>query len=139
MTVLHNGAGFACGATATMIRQGELPTTDGGVFTGVVPDGVHAVSLTFADKAVAVHAVTAAVHDNFYAVRVPGETGAAHPTVSTWLASDGRVVKTATERGVASLEKTCLKHPAACSPIGLSASSSSATTAKITPAPQPGG
>jgi hypothetical protein len=134
VTVVHNGNGFSCGATATQIRHGVPPENDGGTLRGIVPDGVREVRLTVAARAG--HTVTVAVHDNFYAVPVPGATTNVHPVSAvTWLAADGRVLKTVTTPSLATLAGACRNHPSACAPMQLSASSSSATTAKITPAP----
>ncbi len=134
VTVVHNGNGFSCGVTVEEIRHGEPPSNDGGTILGIVPDGVSAVRLSF--TAPAGRVVTAGVRDNFYAVHAPGVTGSHPVSAVTWLAADRHVLKTVTTPSSAALAKTCAAHPAACAPMALSASSSSsATTAKVTPAP----
>jgi hypothetical protein len=133
--VIRNGNGFACGDTAVQIRHGEPPVDSGGMFTGIVPDGVSSVSLVFGGTTHAVHPVAAPVRDNFYAVRVPLAAPNNQPSVIKWLAADGRVSKTVTVPNVAALRNACRDRPVACAPMRLSASSSSATTAKLTPAP----
>jgi hypothetical protein len=122
-----NGNGYECGVAATQIRLGEPPIVNGHAFTGVVPDGVHAVTLAFGNSG-AVHPVTVPVHDNFFAVHLPATAPDEQPSVVTWLAPDGRVIRTV--RGPSS---ACGRHVTACAPMGLSAASSSATTANLAP------
>ena len=67
---------------------------DDGTFSGVVPDGVASVTLTFAaSSGHARRPVTTQVVNNVYAVHVPGVRAAQVQPGETWRSAQGTVIK----------------------------------------------
>lgn len=132
------GNSSECGEPLSAIRRPMVPSDDGGSYSGVVPDGVASVTLSF--PATASHAatsVTGAVRDNLFVVRGPRTptTVISVPTV-TWRAADGRVLKRLTPPSPASLKTLCLNHPETCAPYSTSSvGSSSGPAAKVSARP----
>lgn len=140
VTVHHNGGGMSCSETPEEIRHGVFPDNDNGVLSGVVPDGVASVKLSFPGRSAIVP-----VHGNFYAVNL-GVTERSKPgsATVTWRAGDGHVLRTYTEPGLTSFRQVCREHPDACIPAvaiaGSSeqtAESSSSSTSASAPSPHP--
>lgn len=131
----RNGGGMSCSDTADQIRHGLFPEADNGTFTGLVPDGVASVTLSFpAAAGGSARSVSAKVHGNVYAVHV-GASQTIRPGSPTirWRAADGRVLKTYAEQAVTSVRQLCRQHPAACLPAvllmgGVSTSSGSGSS-----------
>jgi hypothetical protein len=122
----HNSLSSGCGMTATEIRSGMPPNQDNGTFSGLVPDGVATVTLTFAAASGRpAHSVTAKVQDNTYTVHVAGlRPESAFPTL-VWHAADGRVLKTFSEPSKPNpdlLKRVCARHPDACAAMVLATS-----------------
>jgi hypothetical protein len=133
-----HGSSSECGEPLSAIRRPMVPSDDGGSYSGVVPDGVASVTLSFpATASRAASTVTGAVRSNLFAVRGPGIPfkATAPPTV-TWREADGTVLKRLTPPNPAALKKLCLNHPEVCAPYStLSSSSSSSRVAKVTSEP----
>jgi hypothetical protein len=133
----RNGGGMSCGNTVGQIQHGVFPEDDDGTFSGLVPDGVASVTLSFpAAPGRRARSVSATVHDNVYAaatgLAMPLRRGS--PTI-IWHASDGRVLRTYSVSSPTTFRQLCREHPEACidavlaegSGQGVSASSSSAS------------
>ena len=86
--------GASCGFPATEIKDGVPPNDDNGVFSGVVPDGVASITLTFpAARGRPARSLTGRVRNNVYAIPASSERDyPAQPGV-TWRSADGRVLK----------------------------------------------
>jgi hypothetical protein len=138
----RNETGTSCGITAAQIKAGAGPSDDQGVFSGVVPDGVAWVTLSFrAAAGRPPRSITGRVRGNVYAIRVGGAgQPSTQPTV-TWRSAQGRVIKTIPVPTAAQERAACRQHVVACALIqdgGMSTSStSSSTTATPTRAPAP--
>jgi hypothetical protein len=143
VTAQRNGGGMSCSETADEIRHGLFPGDDNGVLSGLVPDGVASVKVTFRGRS-----AIAPVHGNVYAVRV-GVSGPFKPgsPVIAWRAADGHVVRSYTEPPQSSLKQVCRQHPEACiAAVALSegtqvsaSSSSASATVRSQPSPRPKG
>ena len=141
VTAQRNGGGMACSDTVDAIRHGLFPDDDNGVLSGLVPDGIASVKLSFPG-----HSAIALVHGNFYAVDV-GASGPPKPGSPsiTWRDANGRVLRRYTEPAQSTVRQICRQHPEACVPAvalsggqGASASSSSASaTVRSQPNPRP--
>jgi hypothetical protein len=151
VTVQGHGSGMGCAQTAAEIRQGVLPSDDNGRFSGIAPDGVASVTLSFpAVPGQRAPSVTATVHNNFYAIE-PGAFAPFKPGSPSviWRSADGHVLHTFSEPEPGSLKRLCRQHPEVCIPgvqaAGLrsyaaSSSSSSASvtaTSQASPSPRP--
>ncbi len=116
VTTHHNGGGVSCGATVEQIRDGLFPEDDNGTWSGLVPDGVTSVTLSF-PAAAGRHArsVSATVHGNVYAAaaNVPQPLKPGSPTI-TWHGSDGQVLRTYSVGSPSSIRQLCRQHPQAC-------------------------
>jgi hypothetical protein len=152
VSVEGHGGGTQCADTIAAIRQGTPPGDDNGRFSGIVPDGVASVTLSF--PAVAgqrARSLTTTVHRNFYAVEAGGSAPfkPGSPTV-TWRAADGHVLRTFAQPEPTSVKQLCRQHPEACVPAvelaggtayaassSSSASASATSTAEASPSPRP--
>jgi hypothetical protein len=147
-TVHRNGGGFSCGETAEEIRHGLYPEQDNGTFSGLVPDGVATVMLSFpAAGGRRARSVTAPVHGNVYVVDT-GDAGPVRPGSFTvvWHAADGRMLRSYSTGTPSSLKALCRQRPEACidavllegsSSQGASASSSSSSASATATATVP--
>jgi hypothetical protein len=143
VTARRNGGSMACSDTVDAIRHGLFPDDDNGVLSGLVPDGIASVKLSFPGRS-----AIAIVHGNFYAVdagvSAPPKPGS--PTI-TWLDASGRVLRRYTEPAQSAVRQICRQHAQACVPAvalsggqRVSASSSSASaTVRSQPSPRPKG
>jgi hypothetical protein len=133
-------AGASCGTTAAQIKAGGSgPSADSGVFTGIVPDGVASVTLSFpASRGQPAHSVTGIVRGNIYAIPYGSGSGSVpepQPTV-TWLSAQRRVLKTIPVPTQAEMRAACRQQPVACALIqdgGLSETSTSTSGSKPSP------
>jgi hypothetical protein len=108
-----NSSSSACGITAAQIKRGIAPADDQGTFSGVVPDGVASVTLSFtASSGNTARTVTATVTNNVYAVHVPGIPGElpSAPRMA-WRSTQGIVLKRISPPSVTA---ACGQHPVAC-------------------------
>ena len=115
----RGGNGASCGITATAIRAGNGGDgDDNGVFTGIVPDGVASVTLSFpASNGQPAHSVTGVVRGNVYAIPYGGaHVPAPQPTV-TWLSAHHRPLKTIPIPTRAQARAACQKQPITCALI----------------------
>ena len=142
--VARNSGSSECGISASQIKSGVPATTSQGTFSGVVPDGVASVTVSFAaTPRHAARAVTTPVVNNVYAVHVPGTSGSTlvAPTL-IWRSSQGTVLKRVAPPRPQTVTAACRHHPVTCldaqisevqsAGVQYSASSSSTTVA---PAP----
>jgi hypothetical protein len=85
--------GGTCGATASQIASHGLLSAYGYI-SGVVPDGVASVTLSYpATRGSPAHTVTADVVGNVFATAIPQPRGNVHPT-TTWHSASGATLKT---------------------------------------------
>jgi hypothetical protein len=116
VTVQHNGGGISCGESVDQIRRGLFPDDDNGTSSGLVPDGVASVTLSFpAAAGRTARSVSATVHGNVYAAAtgISGPLKPGSPTI-VWHASDGHVLRTYSVDSPASLRALCREHPDTC-------------------------
>lgn len=132
------GSSSECGEPLSAIRRPIVPSDAGGSYSGVVPDGVASVTISFpATASHAARSVTGAVRGNLFVVRGPKAPlkMTTAPTV-VWRAADGKVLKRLVPPSPASLKKLCLNHPQVCTPYAmLSGSTSSASVGKLSAKP----
>lgn len=138
----RNETGSMCGITAAEIKAGMSPSNDQGVFSGIVPDGVAKVTLSFpAADGRPPRSVTGPVLGNVYAIHVPGAPQNPPQPAVTWRSPNGHVIKTIPAPTAAMQRAACQKQPITCALIqdgGMSESSTSSSgTATATAAPPP--
>jgi hypothetical protein len=113
-TVSRNSGSSDCGISAAQIRAGMPAADDNGTFSGVVPDGVAAVTLTFAaSSGHAGRTVTTRVIDNVYAVHVPGVAAQAQPG-ETWHSVQDTVIKRLAPPSPRTASAACRHEAATC-------------------------
>jgi hypothetical protein len=147
-TVSRNSGGSECGISTAQIKSGMPATNNQGTFSGVVPDGVASVTVSFAAApGHAAHAVTTAVVNNVYAVHVPGTSGSTvvQPTL-IWRSSQGTVLKRVAPPRPQTVTAACRHHPVSCLDAQIvqsagvqyseSSSSSSSSTAPASTPPR---
>jgi hypothetical protein len=123
--------GASCGFPATEIKDGVPPNDNNGVFSGVVPDGVASITLTFpAARGRPARSLTGRVRNNVYAIPAGSEgESPAQPGV-TWRSADGRVLKSVPVP-TAAAERAVCRQLVACVLFqdgGVSVTSSSSGT-----------
>jgi hypothetical protein len=98
LAVRANAAGGGGGMSPTVLAQRGDFGTDGPVLYGVVPSGVAAVMLRWpASHQLPSLTTTTDVVNNVFVVSVARVTGGNFPSTITWLAANGRVIKTVIE------------------------------------------
>lgn len=123
-----NSSSSACGITAAQVKRGTSPADDQGTFSGLVPNGVASVTLSFtASSGTTARTVTATVTNNVYAVHVPGIPGElpSAPRM-TWRTAHGSVLKQISPPPVTA---DCKRQPVACLAVegGVTESGSTAS------------
>jgi len=111
----HNETGTECGIPPDAIKEGQAGQENQGTYSGVVPDGVATVTLSFpAARGRPARAVTASVNSNVYSVHV--STPSVSPPTPTviWRSSQGRVLKRISAPNAAARASACKRHPLAC-------------------------
>jgi hypothetical protein len=109
-------SGASCGTTATQIEEGGGDASDdNGVFTGIVPDGVARVTLSFpATSSQPSHSVTGIVRGNVYTIPDGGASPSVPRPTVTWLSARRRVIKTIPVPTQAQERAACQKVPVTC-------------------------
>jgi hypothetical protein len=138
----HNGGSSECGASLAQIEKGFTAGGFGDTVSGIVPDGVASVTLRVSARSgYPARSYTATVHDNIYAVRVPGAfSGAGGNFTTIWHAADGHTVKVIRPTSAAATARACRRRPVECLanyPASAGSSESSSTTSAAAPAPHP--
>jgi hypothetical protein len=144
-----NGNGSSCGTGTgpNAIKAGFATDNSLGTpldtFSGVVPDGVATVTLTFPPP---VHAVTTRVEGNVYAVHVDQSPRYAHyhPPTVIWRSADGRVLQRRSTSDAANRAYLCKQSAVLCLLVQVlaDAGSSSSSGSRSVPSAQvlkPGG
>ncbi|MBV9604048.1 MAG: hypothetical protein JO027_03010 [Solirubrobacterales bacterium] len=131
----------SCGITAAQISLGVTPTDDQGVYSGIVPDGVATVTLTFpAAHGHPARSVTGPAIGNVYTIAAglePQQPVEPTPTV-TWRSAHGALIKTIPVPTPAQERAGCRQALVACTLLqdgGLTESSGSSSSTSAT-APQ---
>jgi hypothetical protein len=128
VTISGKSSSSACGLTAAQIERGISPVDDQGTFSGVVPDGVASVTLSFTGTSGStVRTVAATVTNNVYTVHVRGiPDELPSPPKMIWRSAQGSVMKRISPPSVTA---TCRQHPVACLVVegGVTESSSSSS------------
>jgi hypothetical protein len=104
-----------CGITPKAIREGQAGQDDQGTFSGVVPDGVAAVTLNVpASGGHPAHSVTASVNGNVFAARAGSSAASLAPKTVIWRSAEGRVLKRISPPTAAGGASACARYPLAC-------------------------
>ncbi len=115
VTASGNSGGSDCGITAAEIKRGVPASYGRGTFSGIVPDGVASVTLSFRAKSGSpTRSVTGAVTGNVYAVHVAHAPSV--PVIPTviWRSADGHILKRVSPPSPQSVTTACRHHPVEC-------------------------
>jgi hypothetical protein len=140
VSVGGSDTGAQCGDSARGIEDGETGQDNNGTYSGVVPDGVKSVMLSFpAAGGHPARSVTTPVTGNVYAVHVGGSSTLAyrlaylHPPTVIWRSARGRVLKRIAPPTAEIRAAECKRYPVACLlAAGAYVSSSSRSVAHST-------
>ncbi len=115
VTVSRGSSSADCGISATAVKRGVPVSDDQDTFSGIAPDGVASVTLSFAaTRTRPARSVTAPVTNNVYAARVPWAGRAPAMPVVIWRSAQGRALKRISAPKPRTVTGFCDRRPVAC-------------------------
>ena len=130
VSIGRNESGTGCGITPEAIKEGQAGQDNQGTYSGVVPDGVATVTLSFPTAGgQTAHAATVSVIGNVYAAHVSTRSISVPTPTIIWRSAQGRVLKRISPPNAAARASACKQYPLACLAVqGASAETSSASS-----------
>ena len=121
--VSRHDTGTECGIPPRAISEGQAGQQDQGGYSGVVPDGVATVTLTFpATRVRPAQTMTVSVNNNVYTARVSTSSFSLSPPTVVWRSAQRRVLKRWSPPTAAARASACEQEPLACLAIEGSSS-----------------